>query len=657
MSSSKYLLLKCDSCGTSWVSTTPAKIYVPSAARGGVAYHHKNTIECPHCGQTHATDQLSIIATAYDKPTLRAQRSKRLAEQAGCEDVCQQYDDYKTQRERAENYLPEAAGRFDVADDVLGSVGTDEYGVSSALADATLGTVAADEYEVSDSAVESTLGSVGADDYDISAVDAEAVLGTVGTDEYGPNITDDQTLASVDRTVEDTTPVSLTRDDTEQETAGEIVLDGQPPSDVWACVTDELRQQIASSVRSTVGSADISPPRAVAQAIADGNAPTRREQIMGSRIVRLSDPDRSQQLWEAMRFVRSLGSGECLGGIYSGIGDVCKVASLIDVDHPIVVHIKQGFESQRADQRRDICRTLTALSAGADIYIVTETLQQQRWLAHAHESDLPGSLIDQCNTDQNAPSPKSEVIQKAIDRFDIDGGIIELLRSVAHTPTETRTFDKLENELGVVRNTIHNRLHHLREYDLVSETLSTADGSAVSLTSTGRAYLDAVYESAGVQTALEESLIAGGKSANNMPCNPARPREGGGGWDRNRLPSLHETRQLPRHRLHATTATVDNTDISVVDTDVDTLATVLAPVSTSITKIEGYSSVLSTITLTITVLALHESYAASKFGRGYSMTTSSLTLTATSSVRSFLNTRSLSANFAVSGISLTEPPI
>ena len=369
--------------------------------------------------------------------------------------------------------------------------------------------------------------------------------------------------------------LTLTQTCPNRDTAADISLAGQPPSDVWADLMDgRLLFDLATGVGSTVDDTDVFSARAVAQALAD-DKPSDWERVIGSIVSSLSGPVQPEQWWSAANFVSSLGSGNLInGGVRSGIGDVCKVARLIDTEDPIVVRIGQGFESQRADQRRDICRILAALNTATDVYLVTETLRQQRWLAHAHEADLPGSLIDQCNTGQNTPpSPKSETVQQAIDRFDIDGGIIELLRSVARSPTETQTLDELENELDVARDTVHNRLHHLREYDLVSETLSTADGPAVSLTSTGRAYLDAVYESSGVQATLEESLIAGGKSSKNMPCNPACPREGeeGTGWTRNRLPRLHELRQLPRHRFHATSATVDGTDISVVDTDVDQL--------------------------------------------------------------------------------------
>ena len=361
----------------------------------------------------------------------------------------------------------------------------------------------------------------------------------------------------------------MTQQSSPQSHTIEITLGGQPASDVWnELMSGSLLFDLATGIKSITDDAEISPPRAVSQALTPENEPTYRDQVIGSIVSSLVGPVQPWQWWSAAHFVQGLGNGNLLdGGIRSDIEAVCKVAQLINTEDPIVFRIGEEFESQRADQRRDICRILAALSTVTDVYLVSETLRQQRWLAHAHEADLPGSLIEQCNTGHTEPSAKSETVQNAIERFDVDGGIVGLLRSIAATPTETRRLDDLESELTVQRDTIHNQLHHLREFDLVSETLSTENGSAVSLTSTGRAYLDAVYESSGVQSTLEESLIAGGKSSNNLPCNPACPREGGEGWDRNRLPHLHETRQLPRHRYHATVGSTTDTDISVVDTD------------------------------------------------------------------------------------------
>ncbi|ERG94021.1 hypothetical protein [Haloquadratum walsbyi] len=47
------------------------------------------------------------------------------------------------------------------------------------------------------------------------------------------------------------------------------------------------------------------------------------------------------------------------------------------------------------------------------------------WIVHAHGSNLPGSLIKQCNTGHVGPYEalsKSEAVDGAIGRFDIDDG-------------------------------------------------------------------------------------------------------------------------------------------------------------------------------------------------------------------------------------------
>jgi len=372
----------------------------------------------------------------------------------------------------------------------------------------------------------------------------------------------------------------LTQHTPKRESATAITLAGQPPSDVWTDLSSDLLSEIATGVDRVVTDHSLSPPRALAQFITTNDTPTDRDRSIGSIISSLRSGVRSQWWWAAARFVTSLGGGDVLdGGVRTGLDDVCEIAQLVETPHPIVITFGEEFKQQRADQRRAICRLISSLTTVTDVYLVAETYLLEQWLAHTHAADLPGSLTEQRNTRQHGASAKSETVQRAIKRFDIDGGIIELLRSVAGTPTETRTLDVLEAELDVERNTIYNRLHHLREYDLISDTLSTPDGSAVSLTSTGRAYLDAVYESAGVQTTLEESLIAAGKSSNNMPCNPASTREGGdgGGWTRNRLPYLHSLRSIPRHQFHAATSTATDSDLSVVDTNIGLLADRAAP--------------------------------------------------------------------------------
>ena len=374
--------------------------------------------------------------------------------------------------------------------------------------------------------------------------------------------------------------LNLTHNIPKRESATTITLSGQPPSDVWADLSTDLLSEIAAGVDRVVADHSLSPPCALAQFLTTDETPTERDRSIGSVISSLRSGVHPRWWWAAARFITSLGSGDVLdGGVRTGLGDVCEVAQLVETPHPIVIKFGEVFKQQRADQRRAICRLISSLTTVTDVYLVAETFRLEQWLAHTHAADLPGSLTEQRNTRQHGVSAKSETVQRAIKRFDIDGGIIELLRSVAGTSTETRTLDALEVELDVERNTIHNRLHHLREYDLISDTLSTPDGPAVSLTSTGRAYLDAVYESSGVQATLEESLIASGKSFHNMPCNPAGTREGGdgGGWTRNRLPALHDLRAIPRHRHHAATATATDTDIAVVDTNIEFLEDRAAP--------------------------------------------------------------------------------
>lgn len=391
----------------------------------------------------------------------------------------------------------------------------------------------------------------------------------------------------------------------------EIVLDGRPPSEIWADLGRQLLPAIRGGIDAIVdGHPRLSPAEAIAAELmddeqdSDETVPSSRDGSrewvrylhLGESLQSLRDldavvgglhpervPNAYDALLEAIDLVVDLPTRTMSSvGVDTDFEDVHRVLRLLSHadtgDVPVVARVTEEFRDQRADQRRQICGLVAHVARGVPVEITTPTRLLQRWFAHAHEADLPGSLREQCNTGLQGASPETGSIEAALDTLAVDGGVVETLRDVAAAATESRTLDKLAALADVERNTIHQRLHRLRQFDLVSDAMETEDGSAVSLTSTGRAYLDAVYEFSGVQMTFEESLSASGKSSDNMPCNPAHAREGGaGGWSRNRLPALHEIREVDRSRYVAATSTTPNGAVSVVDTAVDTLDDRAAP--------------------------------------------------------------------------------
>jgi hypothetical protein len=64
----------------------------------------------------------------------------------------------------------------------------------------------------------------------------------------------------------------------------------------------------------------------------------------------------------------------------------------------IVVRIEDSFlQERRADQRRSVCRFLSALARGCDLRLVGSRIAQRR-LVERHAGDLPPGVSEQCST-------------------------------------------------------------------------------------------------------------------------------------------------------------------------------------------------------------------------------------------------------------------
>mgnify|MGYP002762310504 FL=1 len=541
MSSSKYLLLKCDSCGKSWISTTPAEIYAPSAARGGVAHHQKNTIECPHCGQPHATDSLSIIATADNKPTLRAHRSKWLAEQAGCEDVYQRCDDYETQRKRAEGYLSEATGGFDTADDVLGSVGVDEYGVSSALADSTLGTVAADEYEVSDNAVASALGSVGADEYEIPHTVGQNPVsaGVERGDKTGLEITPFDNTGSMEIRDPTSAPPTCEIDIEEISTVSQL------HNSLFA-IGSEASQAVveaADDIYDRVGREKIPFLNVLAQ-IADANSDPAAGGLFDRLLLETVDGRNKDACAGLYRLMSQLG-GNTYPDLRTGLTDVyagpLAVLRASSVTPEIVVTLEGDVFEKEIGVRDRLVEYLTELARGCDLTIVASARTQARmWLDY--EDELPPSVSE--NAKPRCSSGTATDPEQQAQSLTTEGGIeihstkARILRIIAEGRTDSAYYGvnsdlSSDPRLDISRSQISRVVTELDEIGCVNK--HDDKGSYVTLTQTGKAVIDELDCRAGRQTDISDSDEWGTEQAVSPTlkskadtCNHEQGREGGG---------------------------------------------------------------------------------------------------------------------------------
>jgi len=360
-----------------------------------------------------------------------------------------------------------------------------------------------------------------------------------------------------------------------------VDLDGRPPSAIWEYLASQLADAVAQGVTSAIEALPrLLPSEAVGSVLAGDDQWDDRWRPFATALQSLSPHTRSSHVRGAIDLLSSVFGNELVTGqVTPTDDDAARILRLLETDAPVLVRVTEDFRQQRADQRRDICKMLGMVAQQTTVEIVTESRLQQRWLAHAHEPDLPGSLREQCNTGLGTLPTDDDLVGEAMTALDVDGGVVDTLRAIASAANESKTIDQLVDAADVDRDAIHWRLNRLREFGLVSGAIETEDDALVSLQANGRAYLDAVRDSAGFQTSLEDSRRQTGKSSHNVPCNPARTREGGGrtGWDRNRLPHLHQLRDVDRSRYVAATATTPDGGVSVTDTAVDPLDDRAAP--------------------------------------------------------------------------------
>ena len=141
------------------------------------------------------------------------------------------------------------------------------------------------------------------------------------------------------------------------ETAAAISMDGQPPSNVWADLSATLLSEIAVGVKSVVKYSDVSPPRAVKQALSTAETTEEQECVTVSIVSSWRPGIDDERRWQAGTYITSLSSRKRLTGARSGIGAACGVAQLVESDDPVVIRLGEEFKKQRVDQRRDICKT------------------------------------------------------------------------------------------------------------------------------------------------------------------------------------------------------------------------------------------------------------------------------------------------------------
>lgn len=361
-----------------------------------------------------------------------------------------------------------------------------------------------------------------------------------------------------------------------QAAAGDVrvELDGRPPAAVWATIAE--RDGFVDAVRGAVRDLLAGTHHADRWRRLEDAGVTAADGAVAAALTAFDRPREHSRHRQAKRLLAEFGQGEpsVLGWPLplDAVGDgPLAVIGTTDVPTPVVtVRIRQGFEDQRADQRRDIARLLAALADVCDVRVVG-TGRQLRWLARAHHAELPGSVRDQCNAGPT-DGPVEEAVQAARDALDADGTAVALLRALADTATETRSYDALASALPVSRSTVKRQANDLRDRSLV-DVFGPRTARKVELTRAGRAFLERLDEALGRQTTLPDSVQDPGNPHNTARVTPptheatADPTAETATPDRprDRLADLHGVEYLSRREAVPAGSTPPDGGVSVTN--------------------------------------------------------------------------------------------
>lgn len=286
-----------------------------------------------------------------------------------------------------------------------------------------------------------------------------------------------------------------------------VALDDSPPSAVWSDLADGLVESFAAAVRDVLAGA-----------------------TPGERVLRLADTCDSDDetvlacasVWTAFDRAPETERYQEAVGLFSGLADagatpvavetsleqvrtaVVPILTAGDQTPTVSVRLAPEFRDRRADHRREVCELLATLSTACDVRVYGSGLDL-RWLAQTHHADLPGSVREQCSTGR-PDTPVDAAVATARDQLDHDGSAVAVLRALADADSETRTYGQLTAALPISRSAVRNHLGTLRDLGLVSERVTTPDGSAVELRRAGQTYLKTLDREIGRQQSIQDSV-------------------------------------------------------------------------------------------------------------------------------------------------------
>ncbi|KOX94245.1 hypothetical protein AMR74_16155 [Halorubrum tropicale] len=313
--------------------------------------------------------------------------------------------------------------------------------------------------------------------------------------------------------------------------------------------------------------------------------------IITSALLSLCKDVGSEPHQQAIDLLKSFGQTDFgpLGIGFNGeVEDVRRVVKPLlaaSVHTPtLTVRIDESFEEiDHANQRRRMVQLLSWLAHGVDVRVVFESRIWMRRFAWSYDpqidvDELDGNVPDveahdvssQFSTGQRAPGDVDDHVAAALEALDTDGEVVGTLERIDAEAGQTASYDALYeaapyDDPDKSSQNVRYHLRQLRKHELVSDRIPTSDGGMVAIQPAGSALLEEIGRSGTRQKALQNFVSRPGKSTDNVESRPAHTREGGTGWDRNRLPALHTIQPLPRSTYQAAVVATPESGVATVD--------------------------------------------------------------------------------------------
>lgn len=301
-----------------------------------------------------------------------------------------------------------------------------------------------------------------------------------------------------------------------------VVVDGQPPSDLWRDIarTDGFQEFLVRTIRKTFSERTATEVyhllEEVGVAALDG--------AYADLCIRVARGD-ERALWTLLRTTADFGQprsrrtelGVGIDAPLQAVSDgPLAVLGLAGEPATITARVRRTFEDQRAEQRRAVCRLLAALAQVCDLRIVASSITA-RFLRQCHREDLPG--VSETYIGSRGAGRIADLVEQAYRTLDPTGRPVSILREIAGDPATTRSYHALAANTQVSRARVRQCVGQLRDHELVA-TFDGPDGTTVELLPTGGELIARLDRQIGRQRRLDDCVSEAGQSTDHGRVTP-----------------------------------------------------------------------------------------------------------------------------------------